>query len=73
MHTGVSRGLGRRTGARRAVFARDLGEEVRVEVVRFRSRMEFDDAEDRAVGRRRNADLAGRGAPCPRYRRVSRP
>src|SRR3954469_3064934 len=66
MHAGVSRGLGRGTGGRRAVMARDLGEEVRIEVVRFRGRMEFDDAEDRAVGGRRNACLAGGGVGLAR-------
>src|SRR4051812_7496225 len=66
MHAGMSRRLVRGTGGRRAVMARDLGEEVRIEVVRFRGWMEFDDAEDRAVGRRRNADLAGGGVGLAR-------
>src|SRR3982075_1066708 len=61
MHAGVARRLAAGIGCCFAIMARDLGEEIRIEVVRFRGRMKLDDTENRAVGRRRNADLARGG------------
>src|SRR5262249_5066741 len=72
MHTGVTR----RLGAGLSVVPGDLGEEIRIKVVGLRGRSELDDAKDRAIGRRRDADLAGgsvRAARIVRWRRVGDP